>query len=113
MSIVNYPTEGALLYQYELEELKVRGVSSLGLVVSDGLSSIENATAKVFPTIKHQLCVVDIKRNILAIFPRIKRLEIADELLKVFAIDTKDITPVEGFENLYKFVEKYKKSTLV
>ncbi|NRT16982.1 transposase-like protein [Flavobacterium sp. 28A] len=109
MSIINHPTEGVLLWQYELEELKVRGVSRLGLVVSDGLSSIENATAKVFPTIKHQLCVVPIKRNILAIFPRIKRLEIAEELLQVFAIDIKDITPVKGFENLYKFVEKYKR----
>ncbi|WP_225738037.1 transposase [Flavobacterium sp. PL002] len=75
-----------------------------------GLSSIENTKAKEFPKVKHQLCLIHIKRNILEIFPRIKRLEIAEELLQVFAIDSKAVTPVEGFENLCKLVEKHKKS---
>ena len=65
LSIVNHPTEGATLWQMELESLKERGVQSVGLVVSDGLISIENAIAKAFPNAQHQLCVVHMKRNIL------------------------------------------------
>ncbi len=110
LSIVNHPTEGALLWQQELESLKERGVQSVGLVVSDGLTSIENAIARSFVNAQHQLCVVHLKRNILAVFPRTKRLEIGKELLEIFAIETKNITVVEAFENLCKFVEKYKKS---
>mgnify|MGYP003485066170 CR=1 FL=1 len=108
LSIVNHPTEGAILWQMELESLKERGVESVGLIVSDGLTSIENAIAKSFPDAAHQLCVVHMKRNILAVFPRTKRLEIGKELLEVFAIETKKITPIEGFKNLCNFVEKYK-----
>ena len=47
LSVVNHPTEGAGLWQIEFEELKKRGVQSVGLLVSDGLTSIENAFAKV------------------------------------------------------------------
>lgn len=110
LSIVNHPTEGATLWQMELESLKERGVESVGLVASDGLTSIENAIAKSFPNAAHQLCVVHIKRNILAVFPRTKRLEIGKELLEIFAIETKSITAVEAFKNLCTFVEKYQKS---
>ncbi len=110
LSIVNHPTEGATLWQMELESLKERGVQSVGLVVSDGLISIENAIAKAFPDAQHQLCVVHKKRNILSVFPRTKRQEIAKELLEIFAIETKKVAPLEGFKNLCNFVEKYQKS---
>lgn len=110
LSIVNHPTEGATLWQLELESLKERGVESVGLVVSDGLTSIENAIAKSFPDAQHQLCVVHMKRNILAVFPRTKRLEIGKELLEIFAIETKNITPIAAFKNLCTFVEQHKKS---
>ena len=94
----------------ELEALRTRGVESVGLIASDGLTSIGNAIAKSFPEAQHQLCVVHMKRNLLAVFPRTKRIEIGKELLDVFAIDTKTVTPVEAFENLCSFVDKYKKS---
>ncbi|ANO49246.1 IS256 family transposase [Flavobacterium columnare] len=106
LTIVNHPTEGALLWQQELESLKTRGVKSIGLVVSDGLTSIENASAKVFPNAKHQLCVVHFKRNILAIFPRTKRVEIAIELKEIYQVETKSTTPIASFEKLINFVQK-------
>jgi transposase-like protein len=110
LSIVNHPTEGATLWQLELNSLQKRGVQSIGLIVSDGLASIENAIAKSFPNAQHQLCVVHIKRTILSVFPRTKRLEIGKELLQIFAIETKKVTPLAAFENLCKFVEQHKKS---
>lgn len=110
LSIVNHPTEGATLWQMELESLKERGVQSVGLIASDGLTSIENAIVKAFPDAQHQLCVVHMKRNILSVFPRTKRQDISKELIEIFAIETKKITPLEGFKNLCNFVEKHQKS---
>lgn len=107
LTIVNHPTEGALLWQQELENLKDRGVKSVGLVVSDGLTSIENATSKVFPTAKHQLCVVHFKRNVLSVFPRIKRAEVAEDLKEVFEIETTKLIPIDAFEKLIIFVDKW------
>lgn len=112
MSIVNHPTEVATLWQMELESLKERGVQSIGLVASDGLTSIENAIAKAFPDAQHQLCVVHMKRNILSVFPRTKRQDISKELIEIFAIETKKITPLEGFKNLCNFVENHQKTYL-
>ena len=107
LSIVNHPTEGALLWQHELLSLKERGVESVGLVVSDGLTSIENSVPKVFPMASHQLCVVHFKRNILSVFPREKRSEIAEELNEVFPIETPLTNPVDAFEKLIIFVDKW------
>lgn len=69
LAVVNHPTEGALLWEQELQELKKRGVESVGLFVSDALSGVENAVKRVYPNSKHQLCVVHLKRNIRSIFP--------------------------------------------
>ena len=107
LAIVNHPTEGALLWEQELEHLKKRGVKSVGLVVSDGLTSIEDATARVFPNAKHQLCVVHFKRNVLAVFPKAKRSEITEDLKEIFQIETKNTTPIESFKKLTNFVEKW------
>lgn len=107
LAIVNHPTEGALLWQQELENLKNRGVKSVGLIVSDGLISIENAVSKIFPNAKHQLCVVHFKRTVLSVFPRIKRAEVAEELKDIFEIETTKTTPIEAFKKLCTFVSKW------
>jgi len=107
LAIVNHPSEGALLWEQELENLKKRGVKSVGLVVSDGLTSIEDSTARAFPMAKHQLCVVHFKRNILTVFPKTKRSEIGEELKEIFQIETKNTTPVASYEKLINFVEKW------
>ena len=107
LSIVNHPTEGALLWQQELLALKERGVESIGLVVSDGLTGIENAVPKVFPMASHQLCVVHFKRNVLSVFPREKRAEIAKELKEIFLVETTATSPVDAFGKLVIFVDKW------
>ncbi len=107
LSVVNHPTEGANLWQLEFEELKTRGVKSIGLVVSDGLSSIENAVAKVFTGTPHQLCVVHLKRNISAVFPFKLRKEINEELKDVFLIGTKNDAPIDGYNRLQEFISKW------
>jgi putative transposase len=107
LSVVNHPTEGAGLWQLEFESLKSRGLKSIGLVVSDGLNSIENSVAKSFPNTPHQLCVVHFKRNITQIFPYKQRFEINEELKHVFPVETSECTPIEGFKRLEEFVTKW------
>lgn len=107
LSVVNHPTEGALLWEEELKSLMKRGVKSVGLFVSDALTGIEDSVKRVFPTSKHQLCVVHLKRNILSFFPHKEKKNIATELGKVIKLETNSITPIEGFNNLCTFVDQY------
>jgi putative transposase len=107
LSVINHPTEGAGLWHLEFEALKARGLKSVGLVVSDGLNSIENSVAKSFPGASHQLCVVHFKRNITQVFPYKQRKEINEELKHVFPVETGECTPIEGFKRLEEFVQKW------
>ena len=107
LSIVNHPTEGAGLWENEFENLKARGVQSIGLVVSDGLTAIENAVAKSFTGTPHQLCVVHFKRNITKIFPMKIKKEINEELKKVFLIGSSNDNPIDGFNRLQEFIDKW------
>jgi transposase-like protein len=107
LSIVNHPREGAGLWENELENLKKRGVQSVGLIVSDGLTSIENAVAKVFTGTPHQLCVVHFKRNITKLFPQKLKQIINDELREVFLIDAPNDNLVAGYARLQGFIDKW------
>lgn len=110
LSVVNHPTEAATLWQMELDSLKERGVQSVGLIVSDGLTSIEKAIVKnLFICTTSTLCST-YKTKYFVCPSKNKREEIAKELLKIFVIETKKVTPVEGFKNLWKFVERCQKS---
>ncbi|TAF72715.1 MAG: hypothetical protein EAZ53_15280, partial [Bacteroidetes bacterium] len=50
LAVVNSPNESATIWEETFRELQNRGVQSVGLVVSDGLTGIENAVTKVFTT---------------------------------------------------------------
>jgi putative transposase len=107
LAVVNHPTEGALLWEQELQELKKRGVESVGLFVSDALSGVENAVKRVYPNSKHQLCVVHLKRNIRSIFPCKLKEKISAELNEIFQMETKILKPIDGFNKLCTFVDNY------
>ena len=46
LSVVHHPEEGALCWEMELEALKDRGVESVDVIISDGLSGIEKCLLK-------------------------------------------------------------------
>lgn len=46
---MNFPTESATGWEEVLRGLQKRGLKRLGLIVADGLSGLETATARVFP----------------------------------------------------------------
>ena len=107
LSVVNHPTEGALLWEHELKALKDRGVESVGLFVSDALPGVDDAVKRVYPNSKHQFCGVHLKRAILSLFPNKEKENIAKELNDVIQLETKKLTPLEGFKKLCSFVDKH------
>ena len=110
LSVVNFPTESSTGWQDVFTDLRQRGVSVVNLVVSDGLSGIENSITSRFPMAEIQLCTVHLKRNILSkVKPRDKQ-EIAAELKKLFSVDQFDIDTQRAFERFKEFITKWQKS---
>ena len=62
---MNYPTEGALNWELELNALKERGVEQINLIISDALQGLERAVCSAFSQAAHQFCVVRFKRHVL------------------------------------------------
>lgn len=54
--------ESSTGWQQIVQQLYLRGVKQVGLVVSDGLKGIEDAIAAVYGSVAHQLCVIHLKR---------------------------------------------------
>lgn len=109
LAVVNHPNEGSTLWHSVFESLKKRGLKTIGLCVSDGLSSIETALAKSFPNTDHQLCVFHFKRNITSVFPRKLRQQINDELKEVFLLETNSISVLDGYNRLLTFINTWEK----
>lgn len=107
LGVVNHPTEGAMCWEMELESLKERGVETVDLIISDALSGIEDAIARAFPHALHQLCVEHSKRQVTSVASRKDRAALAADYKEVFPLETSDVTPVEAFEGLQRFVEKW------
>ena len=63
--------------------LKERGGNSAGIIVSDGLTGLENAIAKHFPSTPHQKCTVHLSRLLLNLVAEKDRAELAEDLRNV------------------------------
>ena len=88
LCIVNYPTEGALNWELELNALKERGVEQINLIISDAA---------------HQFCVVRFKRHVLNQVTKKDKDLLKQELDKLFPIQEKGLTPLKAFEDLCTF----------
>ncbi len=109
LHIVNFPTESATGWSSIFEELKGRGVKEIGLIVSDGLSSIEDAFAKHFSGTPHQFCTNHLKKNVLKNARNKDKQEIASELKDIFRTNDSSDTPEKGWQRWIKFIDKYGK----
>ena len=83
LSIVNHPNEGATNWEQIFEDLKTRGVQNIQLVVSDGLSGIEDVINRAFPEATVQLCTVHLSRNIVSKVKPSDKKEVMSELKEV------------------------------
>jgi putative transposase len=108
IGLINFPTESATGWQLALEEIKSRGVQSVGLVVSDNLKELDTAVGKVF-NCPHQKCVVHLMRNILAqIHPKHKQAAALD-LKEVFNLNIQDDTVIKIEARLKSFSNQWVK----
>ncbi len=107
VAIVNQPTESSQSWENVFKEIKDRGVSSVGLIVSDALSGIEQAVAKSFPLAEHQLCTVHLKRNFMARVRSDDKREIANDLTYILSPDDKGHNIEEGKKRFISFKERW------
>ena len=106
IGLINFPTESATGWQQALKEIRDRGVKSIGLIVSDNLTGLDEAVGKVFNT-PHQKCVVHLIRNVITqIHPRHKQA-VADDFKKVFDLNIPQDTHVQLKERLDDFCHQW------
>jgi transposase-like protein len=96
LAISSQPSESATGWGMLLEEIRGRGLTSIGLVVADGLSGLDQAVAKVYGQADFQRCVTHVKRRCLARVRTEDKPLLAEDLREVFATDRPDDTPEKG-----------------
>ena len=107
VAISHQPTESALGWQMLLEELAERGLESIGLVIADGLSGLEEAVARVYAAADFQRCVTHVKRRLLARVRTEDKSLLAEDLRVVFATGRSDDSPQQGWQRWQKLCERW------
>lgn len=109
LAVVNMPGESAGGWKGVFDDLKRRGVFKIGLLVSDGLTGIEDALAAVYSGTAHQLCVVHLERNILNQVKAGDKQAVAQGLKEVFTMYDPADSPKAGFARFKKFAAQWAK----
>lgn len=100
------PQESATIWDELLYDIKQRGVQTVNLFVTDGLSGMVQAIEKNFPMARIQRCLVHVQRNIYA-KARVKdRKEVMEDFKAVY--NAKDLD--EAKQHLSSFKEKWSKN---
>jgi len=89
------------------QTLKQRGVSQIDLVVSDGLTSIEDSVVSTLGRTNHQLCVVHLERNVLKSIKKRDKAVVIEGLKDVFRTNDSSDTPEKGWNRWIKFIDTY------
>ncbi|MDT6847474.1 IS256 family transposase [Enterococcus faecium] len=99
------PTESAYVWKEILQDLKDRGLEEVLLVVTDGLSGIDDSIHSVYPNAQFQQCCVHISRNI-AHKVRVRgRKEICEDFKLVYQANSKE----EALDHIDFMTRKWKK----
>lgn len=99
------PTESAYVWKEILQDLKDRGLKEVLLVVTDGLSGINDSIHSVYPNAQFQQCCVHISRNIAHKVRVSDRQEICSDFKLVYQASSK-----EEANNQTRFmIDKWKK----
>ena len=108
IGLINFPTESATGWQQALMDIKARGVKSIGLIVSDNLTGLDEAVGKVFKT-PHQKCVVHLIRNVISqIHPKHKQA-VADDFKEVFNLNLQEDSHQNVKDRLDYFCNQWNK----
>ncbi|EGP5212900.1 IS256 family transposase [Enterococcus faecium] len=99
------PTESAYVWKEILQDLKDRGLKEVLLVVTDGLSGINDSIHSVYPNAQFQQCCVHISRNIAHKVRVSDRQEICSDLKLVYQASSKE----EANNQIRFMIDKWKK----
>jgi putative transposase len=105
IGIFNRPSESATGWEEMFQALRERGLEKIGLLVGDGIKSLEVSLAAVYPGTALQKCVTHLKRNMLNRVRYGDKKAMADDLRDVFRTGDRTYTPEKGWiawQNLCK-----------
>jgi transposase-like protein len=108
IAIVNFPTESSIGWQQIFTELKQRGVKSVGIIISDGLSGLDNTISKEFSNTPHQKCIVHLQRILQGYVRREDKKELAADFRAVLSPDDAKYTKELAYNNLVDFANKWR-----
>ncbi|HAP9957479.1 TPA: IS256 family transposase [Enterococcus faecium] len=99
------PTESAYVWKEILQDLKDRGLKEVLLVVTDGLSGINDSIHSVYPNAQFQQCCVHISRNIAHKVRVSDRQEICSDFKLGYQASSKE----EANNQIRFMIDKWKK----
>lgn len=99
------PTESAYVWKEILQDLKDRGLKEVLLVVTDGVSGINDSIHSVYPNAQFQQCCVHISRNIAHKVRVSDRQEICSDFKLVYQASSKE----EANNQIRFMIDKWKK----
>ncbi|EME3559639.1 IS256 family transposase [Enterococcus faecium] len=99
------PAESAYVWKEILQDLKDRGLKEVLLVVTDGLSGINDSIHSVYPNAQFQQCCVHISRNIAHKVRVSDRQEICSDFKLVYQASSKE----EANNQIRFMIDKWKK----
>ena len=109
IAIVNFPTESAQGWLQIFQDLQQRGLSKVDLIVSDGISGLDNAISKAFNQADHQKCIVHLQRNLKAYVDKDDRKELAEDVREILSPDDADYTIEMALNAVVDLSEKWSK----
>ena len=107
IAIVNFPNESAQGWVQIFKSLKLRGVNSVGIIISDGLTGLDNAIAQSFNNTPHQKCIVHLQRNLQALVRREDKKELAQDIRDVLSPDDEKYTKEMAYQALIDLAQKW------
>jgi len=110
LGIINIPQESASGWQEVLENIKSRGVESVGLFVFDGLTGLDVAVGKVYASSNQQQCILHFQRNLNKHIRKTDRISFCEDIKEVFNPDDVFNTPIEAEKNLKEKLHKWCKA---
>ncbi|MEA1847128.1 IS256 family transposase [Enterococcus faecium] len=99
------PTESAYVWKEILQDLKDHGLKEVLLVITDGLSGINDSIHSVYPNAQFQQCCVHISRNIAHKVRVSDRQEICSDFKLVYQASSKE----EANNQIRFMIDKWKK----
>jgi len=100
-------TESAYIWKEVLQDLRNRGLKEVLLVVTDGLSGIEESIHSVYPNAQFQQCCVHVSRNIAHKVRVRDRKEICEDFKLVYQVNSKEEALVQVDFMVKKWGKQY------